>query len=525
VKDQDSKIKTQNLVLIIVLALSMCTGVFAEIKTSVDITDVGMGARPIALGGAYTALADDASAIFTNPAGLGLQKDYSFVSMSTQLLTCVDYKLAGFAYPTRYGTFGIGYVGVSSPAGNHIYTSGGITIEGGPIYYSNSMILLSYGCGLNRQLSLGTNLKILAQGFSGDIDGAPSASGTELDLGAMYKLNNSLTFGATLQNIYGMLTDGSINWSTGEKEKLPTLLKLGCSYRALDNVLLNLDSTSAPGTERNLVFNGGAEWQVVEALALRAGFDQKNESVSDGTAGVSTRLALGVGLTWTTFRFDYAFRYDPEFNDLSTHYFSFSIFANPPEKQYDKVIEPIKSVKIQAGKAAIEASKPMEIDTPLAKIEKVAVEKSVLAARSAVIKAPAAKIEKVAAKIEKVDPKVALALKSPDIKAPAAIKVADLKIEKAAARALPSVKSAAINVPSAKIEKVDAKYEKAATVADVINSSAKIERVDAKYEKSGITDGNALSDYEKLIEKEYKSPYDKLVDKNRQAKAAQKALE
>ena len=521
-KDQDSKIKTQNLVLIIVLALSMCTGVFAEIKTSVDITDVGMGARPIALGGAYTALADDASAIFTNPAGLGLQKDYSFVSMSTQLLTCVDYKLAGFAYPTKYGTFGIGYVGVSSPAGNHIYTSGGITIEGGPIYYSNSMILLSYGCGLNRQLSLGTNLKILAQGFSGDIDGAPSASGTELDLGAMYKLNNSLTFGATLQNIYGMLTDGSINWSTGEKEKLPTLLKLGCSYRALDNVLLNLDSTSALGTERNLVFNGGAEWQVVDALALRAGFDQKNESVSDGTAGVSTRLALGVGLTWTTFRFDYAFRYDPEFNDLSTHYFSFSIFANPPEKQYDRVIEPIKSVKIQAGKADIEASKPMEIDTPLAKIEKVAIEKSVLAARSADIKVPAAKIEKAAAKTipaaKPVDNKTAASK-------PAGIKVPDLKIEKAVAQALPSVKSAAINAPSAKIEKVDAKYEKAATVADVINSSAKIERVDAKYEKSGITDGNALSDYEKLIEKEYKSPYDKLVDKNRQAKAAQKALE
>ena len=52
-------------------------------NTSLDLGVVGIGARPLGMGRAYVAVADDANAVFANPAGLGLQKSWSITSMST----------------------------------------------------------------------------------------------------------------------------------------------------------------------------------------------------------------------------------------------------------------------------------------------------------------------------------------------------------------------------------------------------------------------------------------------------------
>ncbi len=302
---------------------------------SVDITEVGMGARPIALGGAYTGLADDASAIFTNPAGLARQNSLSFVSMSSQILNTVDYKLIGFSYPTQYGHLGIGYVGASTPAGSHIYYVGGVTTEGGAMDYTNQMFILSYGKDISEQVGVGANVKFLSQGLSGSISNAPTASGMELDLGAMYAPTSRLTVGATLQNVAG-----SLDWSTGEKETLPRLFKLGCSYKAIENVLVALDTDFDLDGGRDMVAHGGAEWQVIPLLALRAGIDQKAASIDEGTTGTSTNYLLGIGLTLDGFRFDYAYRQDPNFSELSTHYFSICYTGGPeePVKQASEII-------------------------------------------------------------------------------------------------------------------------------------------------------------------------------------------
>ena len=313
------------------LVILMISASFAEdLKTSVDLTAVGMGARPIALGGAYTGIADDASAIFTNPAGLGNQNTLSFVSMSTQILTCVDYQLAGFSYPTQYGTFGLGYIAASTPAGDYIHMVGSTTVEGGAMNYTNQMLILSYGGNFSDQaratfigkdnvkyFGLGANVKLLSQGLSGSIRTAPSASGLTADIGAIYAINDRVTVGAAVQNL-----GGSLSWSTGEREKLPMLLKLGGAYKALDNVTVALDTDFDLDGGRDMVAHSGVEWQVIQYLALRAGIDQKAASVDDATTGSATSYTAGVGLMFQGFRFDYAYRQDPNYSEFSTHYFS-----------------------------------------------------------------------------------------------------------------------------------------------------------------------------------------------------------
>jgi len=346
-KFQGSIKKVQILALLsIILVLILGVSSYSADKNAINTADVGMGARPIALGGAYVGIADDASAVFTNPGGLGLQKRFSAVSMSTQLLTCVDYRVAGLVWPTAYGNFGFGYIGVTCPAGDHIYMDGGVTVEEGAMYYSNDQYILSYGRDISdwysetvyfekgkvKNLGFGANIKLFSQGLNGDIRNAPAADGLELDLGILHKPDDRLTLGATLQNAYRGREGSSIAWSTGQSETLPTVLKLGCSYMATDNVMVALDTDTFIGVDRKMMFHGGCEWQLMPALALRGGFDQREESIDDRTIGVATYYSLGVGLTLNGFRFDYAYRQDINFTELSSHYFSFSFCAEPPAK-------------------------------------------------------------------------------------------------------------------------------------------------------------------------------------------------
>jgi len=53
--------------------------------------DVGMGARALGMGGAFVAVADDANAIYYNPAGLALIDGHDVTSMYSTLLGAGNY--------------------------------------------------------------------------------------------------------------------------------------------------------------------------------------------------------------------------------------------------------------------------------------------------------------------------------------------------------------------------------------------------------------------------------------------------
>ena len=61
--------------------------------------ELGMGARPLAMGGAFVGLADDGNALFYNPAGLAWEKGFSILS----------------SYEARPGTASYGNLSASLP--------------------------------------------------------------------------------------------------------------------------------------------------------------------------------------------------------------------------------------------------------------------------------------------------------------------------------------------------------------------------------------------------------------------------
>src|SRR5512136_1179258 len=97
--------------LIILLIAIAANPSFNEVSGSTaDPSEIGVGARPLAIGKAFVGMEGDASNIFINPAGLAYISSPKVTSMSGQVIQDVSYTVIGGANPTDYGTFGIGYI-------------------------------------------------------------------------------------------------------------------------------------------------------------------------------------------------------------------------------------------------------------------------------------------------------------------------------------------------------------------------------------------------------------------------------
>ena len=303
--------------LLIVVSCLLLAVSAADAANSIDLGVAGVGARPMAMGRAGVALSDDVNAVFSNPAGLGTQKAWGLTSMTTKLRDRVEYNMLGGTYPTEFGTFGVGYLSASTPAG--YLTTDKASISGAlqAISYDSSMLILSYGRDLNEaiknsgsigKLSAGASFKAISNQFEGT-DG--SGTGSSADVGLIYKPNATVSTGLTFQNV-----GGSINWKNGTKEDMPLTTKLGGAVN-LSKVALAGDIEYSSGTS---LVHGGVEYRPFDGIALRAGIDQSALSRSESTFSYSG----GVGVKMSGFSFDYAYRQDGTLASNSTHYFSIS---------------------------------------------------------------------------------------------------------------------------------------------------------------------------------------------------------
>src|SRR3989339_857078 len=72
---------------------------------AIDLSDIGLGAKVLGMGGAYAGFADDSSAIFTNPAGLAKGKELGFISMNGTMLGDINYFMLGASDTSPLGPF------------------------------------------------------------------------------------------------------------------------------------------------------------------------------------------------------------------------------------------------------------------------------------------------------------------------------------------------------------------------------------------------------------------------------------
>ncbi len=67
--------------------------------------NIGVGARALGMGGAYTALADDANALYWNAAGLSRLEKREFTASHAEMYESTRLDYLAYAHPTSQGTF------------------------------------------------------------------------------------------------------------------------------------------------------------------------------------------------------------------------------------------------------------------------------------------------------------------------------------------------------------------------------------------------------------------------------------
>lgn len=262
-------------------------------------------ARANAMGEAYVALADDATAAWWNPAGLGFltKKDASVThaQLVPDLADDVFQEFLVFALPVEsWGTF----------AGSLIYLTYGTSearSETGEFLgeFSSYEVspVLSYGTAIANQVGIGVNFKyIRVQLVPDDLaSGVGSGTGSTVaaDLGVLWKLpGNFVNLGATVQNLGPSLK------FVDEDRSDPIYRNLRVGFAATpysnETVAVNLvgdlnqllvEGELASGDSRypKPIYNGGLEglYRTKDfALALRGGYIHDDEgSISDPTYG------------------------------------------------------------------------------------------------------------------------------------------------------------------------------------------------------------------------------------------------
>jgi len=325
--------------------LSALGGGFAA-QAALDLSEIGVGARPLGMGKAFVGAADDASAIFINPAGLSRNDNLNLVSMAGTMLGDVNYVLLGASDLSPMGKFGFGYINASTGSiPLTMITGSGSTaavVQYDSTDYSSSLIFFSYGSKLSRFLkggagsnvSLGLSLKWFLQGFSGggaEMQDATGA-GMDADLGLMWDARPWMTLGLAFQNFLPTSFGGRFEWKKNNiTEGIPMVIRAGGRFKILgpaamreneDQKLdLMLDYENNQQQNRPLALHAGIEYWPMEMVAFRAGIDQKPKATETGT-GIDNNLTAGVGLRVTGFTFDYAYHQFGELSENTTHFFS-----------------------------------------------------------------------------------------------------------------------------------------------------------------------------------------------------------
>jgi hypothetical protein len=254
--------------------------------------DSGWGVRPLGMGGAFAAIADDANGQLYNPAGLATVQQKEFSLMSAMLYTGLDtvnigQNYLGYVHPLneKFGTLGIAWGAISSP---NLYREDTAAIGYGRTM--NDIVKIR-----NLDISLGVNVKYLKHEYTLDIRTVNdpvfahgnSAAATTGDAGILVEwVNTGLNFALASRNITSPdvgLNSPDIVYTENVfavSHYAPTLpyLRLPHFTSALDIVSRNTNTDLRLGAESRF-YNG--------AFAIRAGGSQE-----DVTFGLGYEISL-----------------------------------------------------------------------------------------------------------------------------------------------------------------------------------------------------------------------------------------
>lgn len=246
-------------------------------QTAFEFLDTG--ARPVAMGGAFCAVADDAHTLHYNPAGAGQLQGRKVALSSCRLFGLADLSLHNLCLlqPTRWGVLGL-----------EIQRFGGIL-------YSETALSLSYARPLRENLLLGSSLR----GLQLAISGYGSDHTLVLDLGLLATVAPRVSWGVSMHN----LNNGRLGrW----RQEMPQVLSMGFAYCPNSRLLLSVDlRQDIANCSVDKLTDGGYP------VELRLGQESHIWAPLTARLGLGTgptRFSAGVGVRAGPFQLHYAYR-------------------------------------------------------------------------------------------------------------------------------------------------------------------------------------------------------------------------
>lgn len=254
---------------------------------------LGAGARGISLGRSFVSMADDASAMYWNPAALRNVEQPQIMGMYMSLFgdfTGADYTYIGAVYPTlRAGVFGVGYLRIGT-------TFEGYDAQSRPVgegEYSESQLIFAYAVQrhsrlLGGRMAIGSSFKVSRQVIDPFSSTAPGA-----DLGFRYipDMAKSIAIGVNFQDFVG--AEHKLN-QAGDPAMSTVMAGAGYTRHFAGGsalrMLVQMDLPEAADSRLHF----GAELAFAKHLTIRGGLD-------DGD------VSFGLGLQVNSYGFDYAF--------------------------------------------------------------------------------------------------------------------------------------------------------------------------------------------------------------------------
>lgn len=244
---------------------------------SAAFDDIPPGARGKGAGTAFTAGADDSSAVYWNPSMLAKLKKGELGCYYQDLygLGLLNYSFISYAHPgVGRGTIGFGWIRMGTSA------------SVGFMNYAENTLIFSYGQKVAPGWLVGVNIKY----FSVAYDVKASGYGFDAAL-TRYFYNDRVRIALMWYNLNNPL----IRWETLAVDRIPSTLKLGTSFEFARSQYLYIDLKRKSDKQADFAF--GWEGRFSRNIGLRMGAARQ-----DGKLNTS----IGASAGYKNLRFDYA---------------------------------------------------------------------------------------------------------------------------------------------------------------------------------------------------------------------------
>ncbi len=234
--------KSVKIMIIVAVMLGLVSALIADNNHNKPYLRMGYGAKGMAMGGTGTAYMNDITATYWNPAGLAKIADYQVgIDYADGLSADRATNYAGMGMRFKYGYMAISWLN-SGVTGIDGYDDFGNSTGDYDVQDNNINLSLATRTG---KFLWGSSIKMLFDNINDE-----SKSGFGLDFGAMYEMNEYLTFGAHIRDLY----------SNFDEVQIPMQYNLGVAVFPMKGLTVSGDLRQEESSDEITVHMGAEYW-------------------------------------------------------------------------------------------------------------------------------------------------------------------------------------------------------------------------------------------------------------------------